>query len=795
MDFFSYKGLTTNEAKKLQQKYGYNEIEEKFQSDIVRFLKKFIGPIPLMIEAALLLSFIAGKWEDFFIILVLLGVNIGVDWLQEQKAHKALNALKKTLAPVALVLRDGSFKKINVKELVPGDIIKLVIGDIVPADAKILKADYVYVDQSAITGESLPVEKKENDNLYSSSIIQKGIILARVIKIGHSSSIGKNAQLVAQAEREEISHFQKAIFGIGKFLIALSAILIIIVFTVLIIRGDSFLESIRFVLVLAVASIPVALPAVLSVTMAIGVGALAKKKAIVSNFKAIEELAGVDELCVDKTGTLTKNEIIVAEPKVYGQFNVDELFTYALLMLDTQQQSVIEKAIYSYAKIHDFLGNEKDYKIDRFIPFDPTRKMTEVLVYKGKEKYNLIMGAPQIILQQIEQNDIAKKIIKDVQLLADDGFRALIVAKKGVKDINFLPVGVISLIDPPRDDSKEVIAEIKKKGINIKMLTGDNTAIARFIAQILHIGSTVIAGSFLQKNKKNEDKNFSSVDKVNVFAEVIPEDKYYIVDALQKKGHMVAMTGDGVNDAPALKKADIGIAVSGSSPAARSAADIVLLDSGLSVIKDAINYARMIFTRMQSYATFRIAETIRIIFFITFSVIIFNYSPLSAVMIILLALLNDIPVMSIAYDNVIIHHKPIRWHLRETLIISTILGLAGLASSFILFYWLNMNGYSIAIIQTILFLKLDVAGHSTLYITRTGRNHFWHRPFPSLKFFLPAISSRIIGILVVVYGIFMQAISWQIVGYIWIYATVWFLFNDQIKVLAYKVLDHYNKIK
>jgi len=791
------KGLSSSKAKELQKQYGRNTIEEKLQSDTMRFFKKFIGPIQLMIEIALVLSIIAGKWEDFIIISILLGVNIMVDFLQESKANKALQALKETLAPTAFVLRDGVFCEIDAGDLVPGDIIKLVIGDIVPADSVIVDDAYIYVDQSTITGESLPVEKKKNDVVYIGSIVQKGIVLARVTMIGRNSTMGKNASLVAKAEREEETHFQKAILGISKFLIILSLMLITIVFIVLILRGDPFMESLSFILVLAIASIPVALPTVLSVTMAIGARDLAKKKAIVSNFKSIEELAGIDELCIDKTGTLTKSEITVSSPKVYGDFDLENLFTYALLSINTQHKSTIEKAIYTYAKEHNFIKKTTLYSIDKFIPFDPTRKMTEVLAHTDIDTYTIIMGAPQVIIRHIDQDDNASKMLsQDILSFAEKGFRTLVVAIKNKK--GFLPVGIIPIIDPPKDDSKFIISEIMQRGIHVKMVTGDNKAIARFIARILNIGTRIITGSFLlqkvQQTKINND-DIALVNNTDVFAEVIPEDKYYIVSALQKGGHIVAMTGDGVNDAPALKKADIGIAVLGSLPAARSAADIILLDSGLSVIKDAIDYARMTFARMQSYATFRIAETIRIVFFITFSVLIFNYSPLSAVMIILLALLNDIPVMSIAYDNVSINHKPTRWHLRETLIISTILGITGLISSFALFYWLNVNEYAVVVIQTLLFLKLDVSGHSTLYLTRTGRKHFWERPFPSLKFFIPAFSSRIIGTLIAAYGIFMEQISWQSVVYIWIYSIIWFLFNDQVKVFSYKILDRIKKNK
>jgi len=793
MNIGNEKGLSLLEVKKRQKIYGKNEINEKIQSNIQRFLKKFIGPIPLMIEIALVLSLITGKWEDFIIIAVLLGVNISVDYIQEQNAHKALQALKRTLAPTAIVLRDGIFSVVNAKELVPGDIVKLTIGEVVPADAILIDDAYVHIDQSTTTGESLPVEKKKGDTVYISSIVQKGIALAQVSATGRNSSMGKNAELVAQAGREEESHFQIAIIKIGRFLMILSGVLIVILFYALISRGDGLIESMRFVLVLAVASIPVALPAVLSVTMAIGASALAKKNAIVSNFKAIEELAGVDELCIDKTGTLTKNEITVTSPKTYNDFKITDLFSYALLASNLSYTSPIEKAIKSYADKNSLAGYLSNFNIKTFIPFDPTRKITEVTVTTKDKEFTIIMGAPQVIVGKVGQSEIADSIKSDIEEFAKNGFRTIALAKK-INGI-FLPVGIIPLLDPPRDDSMSVISSIKDNGVNVKMLTGDNSSIALFISKLLHIGTRIVNSSDLRKvqdTKINSD-DVEIVTNANIFAEVVPEDKYYIIDVLKKDGHIVAMTGDGVNDAPALKKADIGIAVSGASPAARSAADVILLSNGLSVIKDAIDSARMTFARMQSYATFRIAETIRIIFFITLSVLVFDYSPLSAVMIIVLALLNDIPVMSIAYDNAATSRKPIRWHLRETLFIATILGITGLMSSFLLFYWLNVSGYTVAIIQTLLFLKLDVSGHSTLYLTRTGRDHFWKRPFPSLKFFIPAFSSRIIGTIIAVFGILMEPISWKAVVLIWIYSTVWFLINDQIKVLSYKLLDRFKE--
>ncbi len=784
------KGLSNEEVTKLQAQYGANAIDEKFESGTVKLLKKFIEPIPLMIQAALGLSAIAKKWEDFIIIAILLTVNIAVDFIQDQKSQKALQALKDTLSPTALALRDGRYTTIQTRELVPGDVIKLIIGDIAPADIVMLDDTFASVDQSAVSGESLPVDKKQGDTIFASSVIQKGTFLARVKSIGRNTSIGEDASLVAQAEREQISHFQEAVFNIGKFLIAMASVLIVIVFIALVARGNSAIESASFVLVLAVASIPVALPAVLSVTMAIGANKLAKKKAIITNYKAIEELAGVDVLCVDKTGTLTKNEITVSKPKALGDFKMDDLFTYAVLMTDKQEKSVIEQAIYKYGDNNNLIESVGKYRIKKFIPFDPVKKMTEVRLAKGNNELTIMMGAPQVVIGKLKDSDV-KNLNKYVESLARDGYRTIIVAEKIGNNIK--PVGIIPLVDPPREDSKQTIQNIGNRGIIVKMLTGDNSTIAAFMAKLLNIGSRVIKSSDMQHRLNKEDRNSESaiITSNDVFAEVVPKDKFNIVDCLQTTGHFVAMTGDGVNDAPALKKADIGIAVSGASPAARSAADIILLDSGLAVINFAIDSARKILYRMKSYATFRIAETIRIIFFITFSILIYNYSPLSAVMIILLALLNDIPVMSIAYDNAPVNDKPTRWKMKETLFIATLLGVAGLASSFTLFIWLNTQGFSIAIIQTILFLKLDVSGHSTLYITRTGEKHFWEKPYPSLKFFLPAFGSRILGTIIALSGILMTAISWQAIVYIWIYSTAWFFLNDQIKVLGYKFLNRH----
>lgn len=785
------KGLSESEAKERQQQYGRNVIEEHESSFFARFFKKIWSPIPIMIEVALALSALAGRWEDFVIIATLLAVNLIVDILQEEKARSALDALKQKLAPTALVMRNSALVERDAADLVPGDIIKLTIGDIVPADAKLIGDNILQIDQSSVTGESLPIDKESGEILFSGSIVHTGSAFAEITATGQQSSLGKNADLVARAAREKESHFQKAVFNIGKFLIALSSVLVIIVFATLIGRGDSLLESIRFGLVLAIASIPVALPVVLSVTMAIGASLLAKKHAVVSHFQSVEELAGVDELCVDKTGTLTKNALAVMSPTTYGNFSESELFISAVLALDETKVSPIEHALFEYAKGHKYVEESARYHIAKFTPFDPVRKMSESLVEDTDQQrsFRIFMGASQAISARINNSPETSTMESDVQRFASEGFRVLAVAKE-VEQGAIVPVGLIPLADPPRDDAKEVIAGMKEKGIRARMLTGDNSAIAAFIARLLGIGERTIRPAEVRDFRTNGA--FADIENDTVFAEVIPEDKYRIVESLQQREHIVAMTGDGINDAPALKKADVGIAVSGASPAARAAADIVLLDNGLSVIQDAIYGARQTFARMQSYALFRISETVRIVLFITLAILIYNDTPISAIMIILLALLNDIPVMSIAYDHAPVHEHPIRWNMRETLFIASILGFAGVISSFGLLTWLHAHHFSAAAIQTILFLKLDVAGHSTLYLTRTGRKHFWEQPFPALPFFLPAFGSRIAGTLIAAFGIFMQVVSWQTILFVWLYATLWFFFNDQLKVLGYKIFDRFS---
>jgi len=835
------QGLSDAQAQERLTQYGYNEIEEKEEPLWHRIFRRFWGPIPWMIEVAALLSGIAQKWDDLGIILVMLLINAGLDFYQEHQALGALKALKRRLANEVIVKRGGTFKTIPAREVVPGDIVKLRIGNIVPADAKLIDGDYLLLDESALTGESLPASKKVGDVAYASTVVRQGEMLAVVVNTASNTNFYTVVALVQKASLEERSHFQKMVIRIGNFLILITVALVVLIIMVALFRHESLLEIVRFALVLTVAAIPVALPAVLSATMAVGAINLARRKAVVSKLTAIEELAGVDIFCSDKTGTLTRNEMHVADPVVREGFEERDLFLVAALASRPENRDPIELPIFNYIDEHFADLDWKSYRQAAFTPFDPVRKRTEARVEKGDDKFVAMKGAAQVLLPMADLPESeAAKISKVVDELASKGYRTLAVGRKrGETALELL--GLIPLYDPPREDSKDVIADMQAHGVEVKMVTGDNIAIAREIGRLLGLqqrtmradqlsgtaGSelldlvSVLTAAIYQRLKsdvsRKEAQRFANevmdnvramydtrlleheflhthesaivemIESVDIFAEVVPQDKYRIVSILQKAGHIVAMTGDGVNDAPALKKADCGVAVSNATDAARAAADIILTAPGLSVINEAVKQARITFERMKSYSIFRIAETIRIILFMTLSIVVFNFYPINALMIILLALLNDIPILAIAYDRTRVDVMPVRWNMQETLTVSSVLGVMGVIASFLLYFVLKETGFSDDMIRSMLFLKLIVAGHSTLYVTR-AEGWFWQRPWPAPLLLGATFSTEIIGTLIAVYGVLITPIGWEYALWMWVYALAWFLVNDAVKEATYRML-------
>ena len=859
-------GLNEADVKERLEKFGYNEINEKEEGWLHRLFRRFWGPIPWMIEIAAILSAVAHRWEDLSVILFMLFVNAFVDFYQESKALNAIAVLKKKLARMALVLRDGEWKNIDAKEIVPDDIIKIKIGDVVPADCKLLGGgDFLQVDQSALTGESLPVNKQVNEELYANAVIKQGEMIARVTATGINTYFGKTVGLVAKAQKEESGHFQKMVIKVGDYLIIMTIFLIAIIIWHGVQKGEPLLDLLIFALILTISAIPVAMPAVLTVTMALGARVLATKEAIVTKLSAIEEAAGMDILCSDKTGTLTQNIMSLADPYLAKGYTQDTLMLYAAYASKKENEDPIEKPIFEYLEEHKLSKELLKVKMKKFIPFDPIHKKTEGIFV---DDMIYTKGAPQVIIELCNAEEFDKEeAYKQVDSFAKKGFRTLGVGYKKEGEDKYHFVGLVPLFDPPREDSKEAIAEANAKGVSVKMITGDNISVAKYISGILDIGQDIedikeLKGqstkeyiflaeilsrsilktmqgnideeklnkevesivSHVQKElnsqelpsgsvKQHESEIVEIIEKANGFAQVFPEDKYFIVDKLQKADHIVGMTGDGVNDAPALKKADCGIAVSGATDAARAAADIVLMAPGLHVIVDAIEQARIVFERMKSYVVYRIAETVRILMFMTLSIVIFDFYPITAIMIILLALLNDIPIMTIAYDNTKVEKKPVRWDMKPVFVLSTWLGVAGVLSSFTIFYitmvylkshpdtamylpevpaWIDMHDEKsfLGFVQTLFFVKLIIAGHYTIFNTRIA-DWFFKKPYPSWPLVTASLLTALGGTAIGLYSFdLMTRINWQWALFLWGYVTVWFVFNDFVKIL---VIRYYKK--
>ncbi len=613
-----------------------------------------------MIEVADLLSGILRHWDDVIIVSILLVFNAAVGFWQEHTAADAVAALKRQLALGATVRRDGRWSKIDASELVPGDLVRLRLGDIIPADVFLAEGDYLRLDQSALTGESLPVDKQHGDLAYSESIAIQGERTALVTATGERTYFGKTTRLVAQAK--PVSHFQKAVLTIGDYLIFLSIALVMVLVLVELFRGAKILTLIQFALILTVAAIPVAMPAVLSVTMAVGAVALSKMKAVVTRLESIEEMAGIDVLCSDKTGTLTENKLQLGDPVVIEAENPAEVILAGALASQFETGDAIDKAVIA-AEIAERIG-------------------------------------------------LGRNIVPAREILYDD---------------------------PEKDLSSAQVARI---------------------------------------------------EEADGFVEVFPEHKYAIVKALQGKGHLVGMTGDGVNDAPALKQADTGVAVSGATDAARAAAALVLTAPGLSVIVSAIEQARRVFEQMNLYAIYRVTETIRIVLFVVAAMIGFNLYPITAILIILLALFNDAPIMTIAIDNTSVDPKPVRWDMRRVLAVSTTLGTIGVFETFLILVlaklWLHLD---VAQIQSFIFLKLAIAGHLTLFVAR-ARGPFLARPWPAASMLWAAIGTKVLATLLVGFGFGLIApIGWAEIGLVWGYCLVWVFVEDWAKLAVYRHLD------
>ncbi|RZC15522.1 Plasma membrane ATPase 4 isoform D [Glycine soja] len=818
----STAGLTSDEGANRLQVFGPNKLEEKKESKLLKFLGFMWNPLSWVMEAAAIMAIALANgggrppdWQDFVGIIALLFINSTISFIEENNAGNAAAALMAGLAPKTKVLRDGRWTEQDAAILVPGDIISIKLGDIIPADARLLEGDALSVDQSALTGESLPVTKNPSEEVFSGSTVKKGEIEAVVIATGVHTFFGKAAHLVDSTN--QVGHFQKVLTAIGNFCICSIAVGIIIELIVMYpIQHRKYRDGIDNLLVLLIGGIPIAMPTVLSVTMAIGSHRLSQQGAITKRMTAIEEMAGMDVLCSDKTGTLTLNKLSVDKNliEVFAKgVEKDYVILLAARASRTENQDAIDAAIVG------MLADPKEARAGirevHFLPFNPVDKRTALTYIDSDGNWHRSSkGAPEQILNLCNcKEDVRKRVHGTIDKFAERGLRSLGVARQEVpeknKDSPGAPwqfVGLLPLFDPPRHDSAETITRALNLGVNVKMITGDQLAIAKETGRRLGMGTNMYPSSSLLGQSKDAAVSAVPVDelieKADGFAGVFPEHKYEIVKRLQERKHICGMTGDGVNDAPALKKADIGIAVADATDAARSASDIVLTEPGLSVIISAVLTSRAIFQRMKNYTIYAVSITIRIVFGFMFIALIwkFDFAPF---MVLIIAILNDGTIMTISKDRVKPSPMPDSWKLREIFATGIVLG-SYMALMTVVFFWImkdtdffsdkfgvrsirNSPGEMMAA----LYLQVSIISQALIFVTRSRSWSYVERP--GLLLLSAFMIAQLVATFLAVYANWgfarIQGMGWGWAGVIWLYSLVTYIPLDILKFAIRYVLS------
>jgi H+-transporting ATPase len=728
----SSSGLSSSDVEQRIRQYGKNEVVEKKENAVLKFLKKFWAPVPWMLEITAIITFFIGKDLDTYIILSLLIFNSFISFFQESRASDAVEMLRSRINVKTRVLRNGTWEQIISTELVPGDVVHVRMGDVVPADVKIERGK-VEVDQSALTGESNPVRRGENGEIFSGSIVKKGEATGLVVATGAKTLFGHTAELVSSAKSE--SHLEKLILSIVKYLAVIDVILVLGLVVFSFIYNVPLIDAIPFSLVVLIASIPVALPATFTIATAYGAIDLSKKGALVTRLNAVEDAASMDSICFDKTGTLTKNELTVQEPVLF-ESSREDITRYAMLASDESSLDSIDLAIINFGKSAGV--NMEGYRITDFTPFEPATKRTQAKVETPDGMITVTKGAPQVLAAMCPGIKV-DEVMEKARELSLRGYRTIAVAVNDGTTWKFS--GLIPMHDPPRDDSKELIGKLRDMGIVPRMITGDSTPIAEEIAKEVGIGQNVSRVSDVISGK-------TKVDDCNAFAEVFPEDKFSIVKILQKEGHITGMTGDGVNDAPALKQAEVGIAVASATDVAKASASIVLTHEGLTDIVSAVEDGRKIFQRMLTYTLNKIIKTVQVAIFLTTSFFIFRFFVTTPFDIILLLFANDFVTMSIATDNVRFSKNPEKWNVRSLVGSSFSLAMFIVVESFAILIIGMRLGLNNNQIHTFIFDMLVFSGQFTVYMVRE-RGRFWNSR-PS-KWLLSATVADII---------FISLISW-----------------------------------
>jgi len=749
----STDGLTSSDVQRRLNIFGHNEVTERKKKTIIEFLLRYWGPMPWLLELAIVLSAVLKNYLEAGIIFVLLTINTIIGQEQARGSQKVLEALKKRLAIKARVLRDGKWETIEAREIVPGDIISTGLGDIIPADAKLVMGD-LSIDQSVLTGESLPVDVKESAIIYSGSIVKRGEAKCVVVNTGANTYFGKTAELVKIAKPK--SYQEQIMLAIVRYMmfLGLGALVLVAIYTALI--GTGILSILTFAVIFLMAAVPVALPAVMTIVQSVGATELARRGVLVTRLDSIEDAASIDVLCLDKTGTITQNKLSIGDVVPFATYTQEDVLVMAGLASQEQGKDAIDAAVLDYAKTVKF--DLSSYKQVSFVPFEPSTKRSEATVTTGDKSFKVIKGAPQTVLALCKGLDdtTRTKANQTVEDLSIKGYRTLGVAKSDDNIDNLGFVGLLSLSDPPRPDSKAMIEDARALGVKSVMLTGDNIAIAREIARQVSIGDRII--QMEEFRKMDEAEQAKVIEETDGFAEIYPEDKYLIVKLLQSRGHLVGMTGDGVNDAPALKQAEMGIAVSSATDVAKASASTVLIEPGVGVIIEAIKTSRHIYQRMLTWVINKVTKVIQVIGLLTVGFFWFHDTVVSLLGMALLIFANDFVTMSLATDNVEYTANPNKWDVRKitfaSFIIGTLLVGEGVIALFVGSRYFNLP---LDKLQTFIVLALIFTSQFRVYIVRE-RRYFWSSR-PGRELLLATIAALVIFTLLGVYGFIIPAVT------------------------------------
>ncbi len=771
-------GLSEKEASARLEKYGYNEIIGERRNYYLLFVKKFYGSVQLLLWVIVIISLLLKHYDDFYIMLALLVFNALIGFFEEYRADRSVDALKAMLAKVSNVKRSGKMVQLQSRLIVPGDIVHFKLGEIIPADLKLIDADMLQIDEAILTGEALPVQKHQGELAYSGSTVKKGEGTGIVIGTGYNTFYGRTAKLVEIAKPK--SHLEAAIMNIVKYLVIGDIIVIAIMFAYGVIAvHESIAILLPFLLVMFIASVPVALSAAFTVSMALGTERLAKKSVLVTKLEAIEDTSNMNVICMDKTGTITKNEISVKE--IFSlKYKNNEVLGFASDASRLEDNDPIDNAIINYIRP---MGIKTGKQLS-FIPFDPSSKRTEALISSGKKRYYVTKGAAHVIMEKCAMDGKThSKLQAEVEKFASQGFRTLAIAVNKSPNGKWTFIGLLALYDRPRPDAKELIDELNALGVSVKMITGDNIAVANEIAREVDLHGKII--DIRAKDNSDESMFSRRIIKAGGFADVYPEDKYTIVKALQKSGHIVGMTGDGVNDAPALKQAEVGIAVSSATDVAKVAASLVLTKNGIEVIIDAVKESRRIFQRMATYAMVKVVKVFQIIGFIAIVFVLFKFIPITPFLLILLIFTNDVVNITLSTDNEMYSKKPDAWRIRPIIISSAIMGIMLMVEALALVpLGLGVFKFTVPEFQTAAFLMFNIGDNLTVYNLRS-KARFWNSR-PSMPLVLSSILGMGMGIAFAASGLLMKSISgYSIISIIGVAIAFMFLI-DIVKMHLFK---------